>query len=124
VLHWLCWSLGFGHSILLGKDMIMGLGKASIFTQERVASVNQRNIHYLYQASKVLRPGMICSTWLESDELDLDGDQAIEWNSFRRSLIGFGVQLTDRPDELKWTGGDNSSILTIKNIYSAIATKL
>jgi hypothetical protein len=99
VLHWLCWSPGSGHSILLGKDMILGLGKASIFTQELVASLNQRNIHYLYQASRVLRPGTICSTWLESDELGLVGEQAIEWNIFRRSLIGSGVQLTDRPDE-------------------------
>jgi hypothetical protein len=30
----------------------------------------------------------------------------------------------DRTDELKWTGGDNSGNLTVKNVYNAIATKL
>jgi hypothetical protein len=39
-------------------------------------------------------------------------------------LIGSGVQLLDRPDELKWTGGDNSGQLTVKNVYNALATKL
>jgi hypothetical protein len=55
VLHWLAWSPGSGHSIILGKDMILGMGKDSILSQELVALLNQRNVHYLYQASRELR---------------------------------------------------------------------
>jgi hypothetical protein len=51
------------------------------------------------------------------------GDQATEWDSFRRSLIVSGVQLLDRPDELKWTGGDNSVFLTVKNVYCPLSLK-
>jgi hypothetical protein len=39
-------------------------------------------------------------------------------------MIGSGVQLLDKLDELKWIGGDKSGFLTVKNIYSALASKL
>jgi hypothetical protein len=108
VLHWLAWSMRSRHSIILGKDLILGMGKYSILSEDLVVSLNQKNVHYLYQASRDLRPGTICSIWLDSEELGMVGDLATEWEKFRRALIGSGVQLLDRLDELKWTGGDNS----------------
>jgi hypothetical protein len=33
VLHWLAWSPGSGHSIILGKDVILGMGKDSILSK-------------------------------------------------------------------------------------------
>jgi hypothetical protein len=38
--------------------------------------------------------------------------------------MGEGVQILNRPDELIWTGGDNSGFLTVKNVYSALTNKL
>jgi len=51
-------------------------------------------------------------------------DLALEWDSFCRDLIGTGVQIQSKEDELTWTGGDNLSFLTVKNVYSAQAKKL
>jgi hypothetical protein len=124
VLHLLAWSLGSGHSIILGKDVIMGMGKYSILSEDMVVSLNQRNVHFLYKSSQDLRPGTICSIWLDTVDLRLEGDLTTKWERFRRDLIGSGVQLLDRPDELKWMGGDNSGQLTVKNVYNALATKL
>jgi hypothetical protein len=102
----------------------MGMGNNSILSEDLVVSLNQKNVHYLYQASRDICPGMICSIWLDSEDLGLVGDLATEWEKFRRALIGSGVHLLDRPDELKWTGGDIFGQLTVKNVYNAIATKL
>jgi hypothetical protein len=70
-----------------------------------------------------LRPGMICSNWITSEELELEGHLALEWEMFRCALINSGVQLQARPDELKWTGGDLSGQISVKNVYEATEAK-
>jgi hypothetical protein len=52
------------------------------------------------------------------------GRSGKEWDIFCRALIGSGVQLQDKPDELKWIGGDNSGTLSVKNVYCALASKI
>jgi hypothetical protein len=47
---------------------------------------------------------------------------ALEWDSYCRALSGSGIYLQDRDDELYWTSDDKSGILTVKNVYRAIAT--
>jgi hypothetical protein len=123
ILHWLVWSPGSGQSIIIGKDLILGHGKSMILSEDLVTNLNQKSVYYLYQARSELRPGTICSIWLTSDDLGLVGDLALEWEMFRRALIDSGVQLLDRPDVLKWTGGDYSGQLTVKNVYDALETK-
>jgi hypothetical protein len=61
ILQWLAWNPGSGHSILVGKDAILGMGQDSILSQELVHSLNKKNIHLLYQASRVLPRGSIGS---------------------------------------------------------------
>jgi hypothetical protein len=39
---------------------------------------------------------------------------------FRKNLIDSGAFIQDREDELIWTRGDNSGLITVKNIYQAI----
>jgi hypothetical protein len=57
---------------------------------------------------------MIFSIWLTNDDLGPVGDLALEWEMFRRALIDSGVQLLDKPDVLKWMGGDYSGQLQLK----------
>jgi hypothetical protein len=124
ITHWLSWSPGSGHSVIIGKDKILGLGNFSLLSQELLASLKWRNIYFLFQARGSIRPGTICAQWKASDDLGLMGEQAIEWDLFCRALIFSGVQLQDRPDELKWIGGDRSGTLTARNVYNALASKL
>jgi hypothetical protein len=42
--------------------------------------------------------------WKESGDLGLVEEVEKEWDLFCRALIGAGVKLQDRSDELKWIG--------------------
>jgi hypothetical protein len=44
--------------------------------------------------------------------------------SLLQGLVGSGIQLQDSTDELHWIGGDKSGLLSVKNVYWAIATKI
>jgi hypothetical protein len=77
ILQWLAWNPGSGHSILIGKDAIMGMGQDSILSQELVHILNLKNVHLLYQASRVFPQGSISSMlvrqymnwgWLEKQQ--------------------------------------------------------
>ena len=68
--------------------------------------------------------GSISSIWLESNELGLVGEPAEEWEWYRKNLIGTSIKLVDRMDELKWTGGDSSGQISVKNVYLALSKKL
>jgi hypothetical protein len=71
-----------GESILIGKDRILGMGDAAILSEELISTLNQKGVHYLYQAYCEPRRGMICSNWYTSDELELEGHLASEWKTF------------------------------------------
>jgi len=122
VLHWLDWSQGLGHSIILGKDVLLGMGKDSILSKYLFLLLNKKNVYFLYQAR--LHQGTIFPNWLESKDFLLEGDLVVEWEKYKINLIGSGVQLLERSDELKWTGGDNSGKITVKNVYNALASKI
>jgi hypothetical protein len=124
ILHWLEWNPGFGHSILIGKDVIMGMGKDSILSNEMILLLNFKNVYLLYQARCAHPQGTICTNWLDSADLGLEGELAAEWEMYRRNLIGSGIHLLESLDELKWTGGDNSGQLSVKNVYNALTKKL
>jgi hypothetical protein len=50
----------------------------------------------------------------------LVGELSIEWSNYCRELQVAGVILTGDEDELFWTGGDSSGVISVKNIYEAI----
>jgi hypothetical protein len=103
VLQWLAWNPGTRNSIIIGKDVILGMGIDSFLSNELVATLNQKNVYLLYQVGCDFTQGLICSNWIDSAALGLEGDLAAEWEMFRRNLIGAGIQLLDRLDVLLWT---------------------
>jgi hypothetical protein len=48
------------------------------------------------------------------------GPLLVEWKTFRCGLINSGILLQDRPDALIWTGGDQTRIISVKNVYLAV----
>jgi hypothetical protein len=40
------WNPGTGHSIIIGKDVILGMGKDSILSNELVSTLNQKNVYF------------------------------------------------------------------------------
>jgi hypothetical protein len=79
---------------------------------------------FFFKLEGLLSQGSICSNWLNSIDLGLEGDLASEWDRYRLSLIGAGIALSDRQDELRWMGGDCTGHLTTKNVYNALAAEL
>jgi hypothetical protein len=67
----------------------------------------------------VLGKNQVCST-----ELGLEGDLAVEWESYRRKLIDTRIFLVDRQDELLWNEGDSSGQISVKNVYEALSNKI
>jgi ribonuclease HI len=51
--------------------------------------------------------------------LNLFGHLSTEWSHFQCLLINNGVHLQERPDTLKWIGGDSSDCIYVKNVYLA-----
>jgi hypothetical protein len=100
------------------------MGNNYFLSKELVDTLNQKNVHLLYQVSCDLLQGTLFSTWLDCTALDLEGDLASEWEKYKKILIRSGIHLQDRLDVLLWTGGDNSGQLKVKNVYNAIVTNL
>jgi hypothetical protein len=107
-----------------GLDSILGMGTSAFLSQELLASLKQHNIYFLFQAKGTLHPGTLFTQWKGSTELGLTGNMAAEWDRYCRALLGAGIQLQDHVDELQWIGGDKSGVITVKNIYEALATKI
>jgi hypothetical protein len=53
IVHWLAWKPGSGDSIIVGKDELLGLGKDSILSVDLISCLNNKNVYFLYQASRV-----------------------------------------------------------------------
>jgi hypothetical protein len=60
------------------------------------------------------------SNWKDSEELELTWELSTEWIQFRRALQAVGVIVTGNEDELIWTGGDTSGVISVKNVYEAL----
>jgi hypothetical protein len=103
---------------------ILGLGYASLLSQDLLSALKIKNIRYLFQSSAQTSMGYVIAQWKDSSDLELSGDLALEWGFFCKDLIGLGIQLQQREDKLIWIGGDNSSILSVKFFYNALAKNL
>jgi hypothetical protein len=76
----LAWKPDIGHSIIVGKDMILGLGHDSLLSQELVERLNQKGIYFLHQASIQAIGVSTGKSWLCSEDLDLPNILAEEWD--------------------------------------------
>jgi hypothetical protein len=86
-----------------------------ILSDDLIHVLNQRGVHFLYQARSLPRLGLFGHNWLTCSDLNIGGTLAAEWQDYRKLLISSGIQLTQRPDELNWLGGDRSGRITVKN---------
>jgi len=124
ILQWMAWKLSSRHSILVGRDAILGMGRDSFLSQDLVNYLNRGNIHLLFQANRITERGTLGQSWYNTIALGLEVNLAVEWDIFRRNLIDIGIVLMDRPDELIWTRGDMLGQISVKNVYEALSNKL
>jgi hypothetical protein len=99
----------------------LGLDNSSLLSLELRGALKACNITFLYQASAQTSLGFITNQWKSSEELELTGYLAVEWLTYCKELILSGIQLQPIDDLLIWTGGDHSGVLTVRNVYNALA---
>jgi hypothetical protein len=83
-----------------------------------------RGYHFLYQMADLGRQGVVMTHWKSTLEMGLVGSEATKWDCFCRALDHEGIFLSDSLDELVWTGSNSSGVITTKNAYDAIASKI
>jgi hypothetical protein len=119
--HWLSWYPGAGHLIVVGRDRILGMGDRSFLSDELITSLKEKNVSTLAQASTERNPITFAEVWRSSEELELLGAHAIEWNNYTMELSHAGITLQEgAEDKLLWNGGDSSGKLSVRNCYNAI----
>ena len=107
---------------MIGKDRILGMGDATLLSEELLVAINGKGIFFLYQAQKEAQVGIITLNWFSSTDLELTRQLQEEWSLFRRALILNGVFLQANPDILKWSGGNSTGLITVKNVYLEATT--
>jgi len=58
--------------------------------------------------------------WLTDNDLSLSESITSEWIGFVTTLKRAGITLRAKPDLLLWAGGDESGLITVKNLYLAL----
>jgi hypothetical protein len=66
----------------------MGLGINSFLSDALLNSLKNSGITFLYQARNTTSNMPPVSYWKDSYQLGLIGDQAIEWDRYKRALVG------------------------------------
>jgi hypothetical protein len=120
ILHGISWNPGSGDLVALGKDRILGIGDSSYLSTPLQASLKERNLVTLAQARNPSNTTNLSDYWVKSNDLGLEDDLAIEWDSYRKNLIDVGVILQEGLDQVMWTGGDSPGNPSARNFYLSI----
>jgi hypothetical protein len=123
IQHWLCWMPGEGREILLGRDVILGLGDRSLLSSAMRIHLRSLNLNTLDQIRTVSAASLLPDVWLSSSDLLLSEPLTTEWNRFTSALKGAGISLKAEPDVLSWAGGDGSGLISAKNLYNALQNR-
>jgi hypothetical protein len=100
------------------------LGKRSYLSCGLIYTLKMRGFHFLYRMADLDKHGVVMAHWKSTMEMDLVGSKATEWDRLCRALDHAGIFLSNSLDELVWTGSNSSGIITAKNAYDSIASKI
>jgi len=119
-MHRIAWRPGTCHSIMIGRDRILGMGVSTVLSKDLIQAINRKGIYYFHQAFEDPRAGMVATNWYSGEALELVGPLLVERHNFRCDLINSGILFQDKPDALILTGGDQTGIISVKNVYLAV----
>jgi len=114
IIHWLRWKPGDGHEIIVGRDMILGMGSSSFLSKDLITLLNENNVYYVFQAYGLKRQGAIFSQWKDSVNFNFTGHLAKEWDLYCKGLAEAGIMLLERHDKLNWIGGISQELFLSK----------
>jgi len=106
ILHWLRWKTGEGLDILIGRDLILGLGDRSILSPLMRLHLQANNITTLAQIRSMTGATPLPDVWMTNNDLLLSEPLASEWFRFTTALKSAEITLRVEPDVLLWAGGE------------------
>ena len=99
ILPELCWLVGHGVLIYIGRYPIYGLPKSTL-SPPLLVKLHEKQLYLLIQ---IFVPGINLSPhWWSATELGLMGALAIEWNCYIRGPYESGISLNNTPDRIIW----------------------
>jgi hypothetical protein len=120
ITNWISWKPGSGIDVNLGRDIILGLGPSSYLSSQLIGVLKHKNISVLAHVWNQEDHDTYLSNWKDSEELELTWELSTKWLQFRWALQAAGVIVTGNEDELIWTGGNTSGVISVKNVYEAL----
>jgi hypothetical protein len=114
ITSWLCWHLGSGSAIQLGRDHISGLNASDNLSPQLISHLHSINIWYLSQIKETSTIDHQPNRWVTSATLGLNPVLTSEWNEFHLALILSCIRLTNSKDYPLWQGAIASEISLYK----------
>jgi ribonuclease HI len=119
ILRWTAWTVGCGKQISLGMDAFVGGNDRCFLSHPLISHLHNLNIFSLAQAA--LPNNSTSSTvWIDSKQLNLSGELALEWDNFILAIRSNGIYLKDSCDKLVWSWNRALGIVTVKQAYQSI----
>jgi hypothetical protein len=97
------------------------MGIKALLSPRLLERLHNLGLHYLFHLKSPHSRNSLGESWVTSSSLNLDRELSAEWNSYTYHLNEAGIRLQERPDTLIWTGGDKSGVISVRNIYKALA---
>jgi hypothetical protein len=79
---------------------------------------------YLFQAATYSVHGLPTASWKTSSRFGSTTGLDVEWNLYCLELTRVGILLHNAEDFFLWDRGDNSGLITVNKIYTAIANSV
>jgi hypothetical protein len=119
ILWWTTWTVGCGKKISLGMDSFVGGNNRCFLSLPLISHLHNLNIFSLAQAA-LPNNSTSLTVWIDSKQLNLSGELALEWDNFILTIQTNGIYLKDSCDKLVWSWNRALGIATAKQAYQSI----
>jgi hypothetical protein len=102
ILKWTAWTVGCGKQISIGLNAFIGGNYLCFLSSPLIHHLHNKNIYLLAQASNHnVSTSQIVS--IDSNQLKLIGELALEWDNFILAPRPNGISLNDLSDKIVWS---------------------
>eukprot|EP00253_Pinus_taeda_P030442 PITA_30442 len=98
----LAWQVGNGENLRIGRDPWVGCNDLFALSPGLLAHLNTKGIHRLSQIENMDLYSIWGQEWKSVEDLGIDLNWSIEWQSYTHELKRSNVRIKDHPDSLVW----------------------
>eukprot|EP00253_Pinus_taeda_P008065 PITA_08065 len=98
----LAWQVGNGENLRIGRDPWVGCNDFFALSPGLLAHLNTKGIHRLSQIENMDLYSIWGQEWKSVEDLGIDLNWSIEWQSYTHELKRSNIRIKDHPDSLVW----------------------